>query len=154
MFKQSVTINSFKEFFIEKAIHACGITSIIFVILIFAFLAKEGFALFHYVTIKDFLLGEKWYPISDPPRFGIFPLILGSLYVTIGATFISVPIGIASAVYIAEVAPPRTKEILKSGIEILAAIPSVVIGFIGMTPLVPFFKNALNLPTRLTAFSG
>ena len=143
-----------KEFLIEKLIYLSGITSIIFVILIFVFLAKEGFSLFKKVGIGDFLFGQDWYPISEPPRFGILPMILGSLVVTLGATFISVPIGVASALYIAEVASPRTKEILKTGIEILAAIPSVVIGFIGMTTLVPFFKNALNLPTGLTAFSG
>lgn len=147
-------LKAFKEFLIEKLIYLCGIISILIVVLIFIFLAKEGFSLFKTVSLKDFLLGEKWYPISDPPSFGILPLILGSLFVTLGATVISVPIGVASAVYIAEIAPPRVKEILKSGIEILAAIPSVVIGFIGMTTLVPFTKQFLHLPTGLTAFSG
>ena len=147
-------LRKFKEFFIEKLIYLCGITSILIVILIFVFLVKEGFSLFKTVSFKDFLSGEKWYPISDPPSFGILPLILGSLFVTLGATLISVPIGVASAVYIAEVAPPRLKEILKSGIEVLAAIPSVVIGFIGMTTLVPFAKKFFHLPTGLTALSG
>lgn len=149
-----MTLKSFKEFLIEKLIYLCGIISIIIVVLIFVFLAKEGFSLFKTASLKGFLFGEKWYPISDPPSFGILPLILGSLFVTLGATIISVPIGVASAVYIAEIAPPRLKEILKSGIEILAAIPSVVIGFIGMTTLVPFTKQFLHLPTGLTAFSG
>jgi len=149
-----MTLKSVKEFVIEKLIYLCGIISILIVVLIFVFLAKEGFSLFKTVSLKAFLSGEKWYPISDPPSFGILPLILGSLFVTLGATIISVPIGVASAVYIAEIAPPRAKEILKSGIEILAAIPSVVIGFIGMTTLVPFTKQILHLPTGLTAFSG
>lgn len=149
-----MNLRAIKEFFIEKLIYLCGITSIVMVILIFVFLAKEGFSLFKTSSLKEFLLGEKWYPISDPPSFGILPLILGSLFVTLGATLISVPIGVASAVYIAEIAPPRLKEILKSGIEILAAIPSVVIGFIGMTTLVPFTKQFFHLPTGLTAFSG
>ncbi len=149
-----MTLKSIKEFFIEKLIYLCGIISILIVVLIFIFLAKEGFSLFKTASLKDFLFGEKWYPISDPPSFGILPLILGSLFVTLGATLISVPIGVASAVYIAEIAPPRVKEILKSGIEILAAIPSVVIGFIGMTTIVPFTKQFLHLPTGLTAFSG
>ena len=145
---------STREFCIEKLILLSGIMSIILVVLIFLFLAKEGFSIFKTVRVQDFLLGHKWYPISDPPQFGILPLILGSLFVTLGATIISVPIGVASAVYIAEVASPKTKEGLKTGIEILAAIPSVVIGFIVMTTLVPFIKNFLNLPTGLTAFSG
>lgn len=147
-------IKTIKEFVIEKTIYMCGIMSILIVFLIFLFLVKAGFSLFKDVNLADFLLGRKWYPISEPPKFGVLPLILGSLFVTIGATLISVPIGVASAVYIAEIAPPKTKEILKSGIEILAAIPSVVIGFIGMTTLVPFVKHVLNLPTGLTAFSG
>ena len=112
-----MTLKEIKEFCIEKIIYLCGFTSIIFVLLIFIFLAKEGFSLFKTVHISDFLTGRKWYPISDPPLFGILPLILGSFFVTIGATIISVPIGVASAVYIAEVAPPKLKEILKSGIE-------------------------------------
>ncbi len=147
-------LKNLKEFLIEKIILACGITSIVVVLLIFTFLAKEGLSLFQKISLFDFLLGRQWYPISDPAKFGILPLILGSLYVTLGATILSVPIGVASAVYIAEVASPRIKEILKSGIEILAAIPSVVLGFIGMTTLVPFVKNFFHLPTGLTAFSG
>ena len=143
-----------REQIIEKVIFFCGILSIILVILIFIFLAKEGFSLFKTVRLGDFLLGRRWYPISDPPQFGILPLLLGSLYVTIGATLIAVPIGVASAVYIAEIASGRVREILKSGIELLAAIPSVVLGFIGITTLVPFVRNNLNLPTGLTAFSG
>ncbi len=79
---------------------------------------------------------------------------MGSLFVTLGAALISVPIGVACAIYIAEVAPLRAKEILKAGIELLAAIPSVVLGFIGMVTLVPWIKTIFNLPTGLTALSG
>ena len=147
-------LKKLREFCIEKTIYLCGFTSIVFVLLIFIFLAKEGFSLFKTVSILDFLTGRKWYPISDPPSFGILPLILGSVFVTLGATFIAVPIGVASAIYIAEIASPKIKEILKSGIELLAAIPSVVVGFIGMTTIVPFVKTFLHLPTGLTAFSG
>ncbi len=149
-----MNLKSLKEQIIEKTIFLCGVTSVLFVVLIFIFLAKEGFALFKTVHPADFLTGRRWYPISDPPQFGILPLILGSLYVTFGATLISVPIGVASAVYISEIASSRVREVLKSGIELLAAIPSVVLGFIGITTLVPFMRNALNLPTGLTAFSG
>lgn len=154
MLSRQITLKGVKEFIIEKAISVSGITSIVIVLLIFVFLSKEGFSLFYTVSVKDFLFGEKWYPISSPPKFGILPLILGSFYVTMGAALISVPMGIASAVYIAEVAPPRIKEILKATIELLAAIPSVVLGFIGMMTLVPFVKKIFHLPTGLTAFSG
>ncbi|MFH1854096.1 MAG: phosphate ABC transporter permease subunit PstC [Candidatus Omnitrophota bacterium] len=143
-----------KEFIIEKLILICGVTSIFFVVLIFLFLLKEGLAIFKTVSPFKFLFGEKWYPISEPGQFGILPLILGSLMVTIGAAVISVPIGVACAVYIAEIAPTQIKEILKGGIELLAAIPSVVLGFIGMVTLVPLVKNIFHLPTGLTALSG
>ncbi len=143
-----------KEFIIEKLIFICGLASIFFVILIFLFLLKEGLAVFKAVTPLDFIFGKSWYPISEPPQLGILPLILGSLLVTAGAAIISIPIGVGCAIYIAEVAPAKTKEVLKAAIELLAAIPSVVLGFIGMVTLVPFIKKIFNLPTGLTALSG
>ncbi|MBF0122501.1 MAG: phosphate ABC transporter permease subunit PstC [Candidatus Omnitrophica bacterium] len=143
-----------KEFIIEKMILLCGLAAIFFVGLIFLFLLKEGLAVFKMVGPFDFLFGKSWYPISEPPKLGILPLIMGSLLVTLGAAIISIPIGVGCAVYIAEIAPGKTKEILKAGIELLAAIPSVVLGFIGMVTLVPLVKNLFHLPTGLTALSG
>jgi len=147
-------VRKLKEFIIEKLIFICGLASIFFVVLIFLFLLKEGLAVFKMVSPFQFLLGKNWYPISEPPQLGILPLILGSLLVTLGAAIISVPIGLGCAIYIAEVAPRKTKEVLKAGIELLAAIPSVVLGFIGMVTLVPWVKNIFKLPTGLTALSG
>jgi phosphate transport system permease protein len=149
-----MTLRKIKEFFIEKLILLCGLASIFFVALIFIFLLKEGVSVLKSVSLGKFLFGSKWYPISDPPQLGILPLILGSLLVTLGAAVISIPIGVGSAIYIAEVAPAKLKEILKAGIELLAAIPSVVLGFIGMVTLVPWVKNIFHLPTGLTALSG
>ena len=116
-----------KEFIIEKLILICGLASIFFVVLIFVFLLKEGLAVFNSVNPFKFLFGKSWYPISEPPQLGILPLILGSLLVTAGAAIISIPIGVGCAVYIAEIAPSKIKETLKAGIELLAAIPSVVL---------------------------
>ncbi len=143
-----------KEFVVESLIRLSGLASILFVILIFFFLLKEGLQLFLTHDVLGFLGGKKWYPISEPPDFGILPLILGSVLVTIGAAVISIPLGVAAAVYIAEVAPGSLKEFLKSGVEILAAIPSVVLGFIGIVTIVPWIKALFGLPTGLTAFSG
>jgi len=147
-------VRKLKEFVIEKLILICGIASIFFVVLIFLFLLKEGLALFKFVKPTEFLFGRSWYPISEPPQLGILPLILGSLLVTLGAAIISIPIGVGCAIYIAEIAPAKLKEVLKAGIEMLAAIPSVVLGFIGMVTLVPLVKNMFHLPTGLTALSG
>ena len=143
-----------KEFLIEKIIFISGSLSIVFVVLIFIFLIKEGILFFKYVQFKDFIAGKNWYPISNPAQFGMLPLILGSLLVTLGAMIISIPLGVACALYIAEVVNPKLKDLLKTGVELLAAIPSVVIGFIGMVTLVPLVKNIFHLPTGLTALSG
>lgn len=143
-----------KEFIIEHLILASGIIIIVFVILIFAFLLKEGLAFFKVCKISDFIFGKFWYPISSPPKFGVLSMIVGSLLVTLGAAIISVPIGIASALYISEVAHSKIKDFLKSGIELLAAIPSVVLGFVGIVTLVPFVKKLFHIPTGLTALSG
>ena len=142
------------EFIIEKLVFISGLASILFVILIFVFLLKEGLSLFATTNLFSFLLGRNWYPISDPPQFGILPLILGSLLVTFGAIVIAVPLGLAAAIYVAEVAPIRLRDTLKSGIELLAAIPSIVLGFIGIVTLAPFLKNIFNLPSGLTALAG
>lgn len=142
------------EAVIEKTIFLCGVASILFVILIFAFLLKEGISFFKEISFGKFIGARYWYPISEPPQFGILPLILGSLMVTLGAIIVSVPLSITAAFYISEVAPLKIKDILKAGIEMLAAIPSVVLGFIGMVTLVPWIKKAFHLPTGLTALSG
>ena len=142
------------EFVIEKAILLSGLASIVFVVLIFTFLAKEGYKTFAHVSLGDFLGGRKWHPISTPPKFGILPLICGSVAVTLGAAALAIPFGVASAIYIAEVAPPRVREVLKTGIELLAAIPSVVLGFVGMLVVAPFLRQLFDLPTGQTALAG
>jgi len=147
-------LRTVKEFVIEKLVFLSGVASVVFVALIFIFLLKEGISVFREIAPGAFLGGKFWYPVSDPPKLGILPLILGSLLVTAGAIALAVPLGIAAAFYIAEVAPRRLRDILKSIIEILAAIPSVVLGFIGMITLVPFIKNIFGLPTGLTAAAG
>jgi len=142
------------DFIIEKLVFLSGIASIIFVILIFIFLIKEGLSLFSQVSVQSFLFGVNWYPISDPPQFGIVPLLLGSFFVTFGAIVIAVPMGLAAAIYISEFAPRWFANVLKTGIELLAAIPSIVLGFIGIVTLAPFLKTVFRLPSGLTALAG
>ena len=144
----------FREGCIEGLIRISGISSIVIVVLILLFLLREGFALFQSVPLGDFLMGQRWNPISEPPRFGILPLLLGSAAVTAGAAVFSVPVGVASALFISEIAKGWVKETLKTGIELFAAIPSVVLGFIGMTVLAPLIRQAFHLPTGLTALAG
>jgi phosphate transport system permease protein len=96
----------------------------------------------------------EWYPTSDPPSFGIFPLIFGSLIVTILATSIAVPLGVMAAIYISEIAPQSIKEILKSVIELLAGLPSVVLGFFGMVVVAPWLQDTFDLPTGLNIINA
>lgn len=106
-------------------------------------------------SVKSFFLGREWYPTSAPSaQFGILPLILGTIWVTIGAILIAIPLGLATAIYISEVASSRTRSILKPTIELLAGIPSVVYGFFGLVVLVPFLQKVLNLPVGETALAG
>lgn len=139
------------EKFIYWAIRISGYSAILFVIAIFLYLLREGLPAFSEVPLSN-LLSERWYPNED--LFGLLPLLGGSLVVIIGATVIAVPIGICTAVYIAEVAPPWAREILKPIVEVLAGIPSVVLGFFGIVILAPYLRRALDLPTGLTALAG
>jgi len=142
------------EYIIESCIRLSGLLVIIFVFLIFLFLLNDSLALFRQYHLVDFLAGRKWLPISEPPRFGIVPLLLGSIYVTAGAIVICVPLGVGAAMFIAEIAPKFLKHVLKSLVEILASIPSVVLGFIGIVWLGPFLRNTLGLDTGMCGLTG
>ncbi len=142
------------EWGIEGLIKLSGIVSIILVGLIFIFLLKEGISVFKIVNPINFILGKEWHPVSKPPDFGILSLILGSFAVTLGAAIIALPLGVTSAIFIAEVTTGKTKEMLKIGIEFLAAIPSVVIGFVGIVVLAPVIQKVFDLPTGLTVLTG
>lgn len=107
------------------------------------------------ITPGEFFGGTKWYPTSTPaPIFGLIPLLLGTLLVSIGAIVLSLPFGLAVAIYMAEIADKRTRSLLKPIIELLAGIPSVVYGFFGLVVIVPLIQRSLNLPVGETAFAG
>ncbi|MEN1760038.1 phosphate ABC transporter permease subunit PstC [Anoxynatronum sibiricum] len=146
--------NRLSEFIIERIIFILGMTSIVILALIFIFLISSGFSVFRDVPLIDFLTGRFWYPNSVNPQFGILPLILGSLWVTAGAILISVPIGVGCAIFIAEVAPPKTRTTLKVIIEFLSAIPSVVLGFIGIVVLSNWVRLSFDLSSGFTLLTG
>lgn len=146
---QMPRINS--ESFVTGIIKVTGYSAIIFVILIFYFLLSEGIQVFGEVPFSEFFQ-VRWYPIED--YYGLLPLLVGSLIVTIGALIIAVPLGLLTAIYIAEVASRRTKEILKPLIELLGGFPSVVLGFLGLLILSQYLREILSLPTGLSALTG
>ena len=139
------------DFAIESFIRVLGFSSIGFVVLIFLFLLREGLPVFFEVPPAN-LLGTRWYPTFD--LFGTLPLVLGSILITLVATIIALPLGVATAVFVREVSPNWVREILKPIIEVLAGIPSVVLGFLGMTMVAPIIRETLGAPTGLTAFTG
>lgn len=146
--------NRLLEFIIEKIIFILGITSILIMIFIFYFLISNGINLFKEITLREFLFGTEWYPNSSNPRYGILPILTGSLMVTFGAIIISIPIGIASAIFIAEVAPSKLRNILKIIIEFLSAIPSVVLGFLGIVLLSNWIRISFALSSGFTILTG
>jgi phosphate transport system permease protein len=142
------------EKFIESWIFLSSFLAIVVLLGIIALLLKEGLPIFSDTPPWEFFFGTKWYPVSEPPTFGIMPFFISTLWVTVVATAISVPIGIACAAYLSEVAPPRLRETVKPIIELLAGFPSVVMGFIGLMLLSPIVQSAFNLNTGLSGLTA
>ncbi len=142
------------ENFIKILLLIVAMSALVFLAGIVVVLITQGTPILKYVSIKDFFFGMRWYPTHGEPEFGILPMIYGSLIVTIGALIFATPLGIMSALYIAEVAPHWLKETLKPIIELLAGIPSVVYGLFGALFIAPLVQKTFNLPTGLTAFSA
>lgn len=138
-----------KEILIRGIFALFAFASVLILSLIVVFLFREGIPIFNKISLSDFLFGKEWYPTFDPPSYGIWPLIVGSVIVTVFSCLIAVPLGVLSAVYIAEIAPAAIKDVTKSIIELLAGIPSVVLGFFGMVVLAPFMQETFDLPTGL-----
>ena len=116
---------------------------------------KSKIATIDNISPKTFLLGKEWLPTASPAvQLGVLPLILGTLYVSIVAILIALPIGLATAIYIAEVAHPKTRAIYKPMIELLAGIPSVVYGFFGLIVIVPLIQKIFNVPVGETGLAG
>ncbi len=143
-----------KDNIIKYLFFLCALVSVLVLGLIVYFLFIEGIPIFKVVSFKDFLFGKYWYPTSDPPSFGILPLFLGSIYVTGLSSVFSIPLGVLTAIYLAEIASPKTRSIIKPIIELLAALPSVVIGFFGMVVVAPFLQKYLDLDTGLNMFNA
>jgi len=144
----------FKENLYRWIFTIIAFASLVFLLGIVIVLFKEALPIFKKVKVLEFIFGKYWYPTYQPPEFGIFPLIMASLWVSIGAMLVCIPLGVGSALYLNELASPRQKAILKPLIEILASIPSVVYGFFGMVVLAPFLQNLFNLPTGLCALTA
>ena len=142
------------EKFIEGGIVLAGLLAIIVLLGIIILLLKEGLPIFLNTSPWDFLFGTRWYPVSEPPTFGIMPFFVATMMVTLVATAIAVPVGVGCAAYLAEVAPAKVRETAKPIIELLAGIPSVVMGFIGLMLLSPLVQSIFDLDTGLSGLTA
>ncbi len=144
----------FRELAVRWWMRFCASTSILIVALIFIFLLREAYPLLGESGLGS-LLNGRWAPVSPKhPSFGLGPLFTGSMLVTLLATLFAIPFGVCGAVFISELAGPKEREFLKPFIELLASIPSVVIGFFGLIVLAPLVREVFHLQTGLTALTG
>ncbi|MDD5015035.1 MAG: phosphate ABC transporter permease subunit PstC [Atribacterota bacterium] len=143
-----------KEKIIKNIFFLSSLTSIFFLLGISLILFKEGLPLFREIDLKSFLWGKSWYPTYSSPEFGLLPLLLGSLWTTLGALIIAVPLGVSAAIYISELATPKTKDYLKLTIEMLTGVPSVIYGFLGIVVLGPWLQNLLDLTVGLCVLTA
>ncbi len=140
---------SFMESTVEKVLLISALLSVISVVFITVFIFKEGLPLFRAVNPLEFLFSSKWAPTGEPPQYGILPFIMGSIWITIGALIISVPIGLAVGIFMAEMAIGKMAEILRSVVELLAGIPSVIYGLFGYIAISPVVRRLFDSPTGL-----
>ncbi len=132
----------------------CGFVSIAFVIIITVFLVISGIPAIREIGLVKFLLGKVWASTAQTPSYGILPFILTSVYGTFGAMVIGVPIGILCAAYIAKMASYRVGEWMKTAVELLAGIPSVIYGLVGMIIVVPYLRETFHLPDGATLLAA
>jgi phosphate transport system permease protein len=143
-----------KETLIKAVWFICAIFAIVTIFFILLFLLYDGYPIFIQEGLLDFIFGMTWNPTGSDPSYGIFPLIVDTLLVTVGAMVIAVPLGIGSAIYIAELAPPRVKHVAKPAIELLAGIPSVVFGFFGLIVLTDWIRATFEVPSGESWLAG
>ena len=147
-----------KKRVLENVIHGIflvlGMITVGFVLLITIYLVLSGIPAIREIGIFKFFFGNEWDPTTSEPSYGILPFILTSIYGTAGAMVIGVPIGFLTAVYLAKLAPKKVKAVMESVVSLLAGIPSVVYGLVGMIVLVPRIRNLFNIPDGASLFAA
>lgn len=145
-------VRKFKDNFMKNFLFGIGVSNILIIFMIFIFIFVNGLKFFKTSNFSDFILGDRWISLSG--LYGILPLLVGSFWVTIIAVLIAVPLGILTAIYIAEYAPTKIKNSIKIIIEVMSAIPSVVLGFIGLYVVSTIIKSFFNITSGLTGLTG
>ena len=132
----------------------CGFLAVAFVILITGFLFTSGMPAIGEIELYDFLFGTEWASTASTPSYGILPFILTSVYGTLGAIIIGVPLGLMCAIFVAKMANDKIGKLVRSSVDLLSGIPSVVYGLVGMIIIVPMVREAFNLPDGANLFSA
>ena len=140
------------EVFMNLLFFVCGLIAVVFVLFISIYLIVSGLPAIREIGLVDFLFGTEWASTAAEPKVGILPFILTSIYGTAGAIVLGVPVGFMTAVFLAKVAPPRLASLVRPAVDLLAGIPSVVYGLIGMMVLVPAVRVAFHLPDGASLF--
>ena len=143
-----------KEKSVRVTLTALAGSSLLALAGIVIFLFMEGLPLFSEYSFFDFLFGSLWYPTEEPGLFGIFPMLVASLAVTVLSSLLAVPMGVLTAVYLTEIAHPNVRRVIKPFVELLAALPSVVLGFLGMVVLAPFLQDFMDADTGLNLLNA
>lgn len=147
-----------KKQFMENAIHGIflilGLITVGCVLLITVYLVISGIPAIRKIGVLNFLFGKKWASTAAQPQYGIFPFILTSIYGTAGAIVLGVPIGFMTAVYLAKIAPLKIKNVIETAVSLLAGIPSVVYGLVGMMVLVPGIRIVFHIPDGASLFAA
>ena len=144
--------------YMEKSMNVvftiCGFLAVGFVILITGFLCVSGTPAIGKIGIIDFLFGTEWASTASPPSYGILPFILTSVYGTFGAIIIGVPLGLMCAIFVAKMANDKVSKVVRTSVDLLSGIPSVVYGLVGMIIIVPLVREVFNLPDGANLFSA
>ena len=142
----------------ENAIHGIflvlGLITVGCVLLITVYLVISGIPAIRKIGVLKFLFGKKWASTAAQPQYGILPFILTSIYGTAGAIVIGVPVGFLTAVYLSKIAPPKVKTVIETAVSLLAGIPSVVYGLVGMMGLVPGIRTLFHIPDGASLFAA
>ena len=150
--KKAKRAKGFVETFMNGVFFVAGMTAIFCVLLITVYMFVAGLPAIRQIGLKDFLLGQVWASTAAEPKYGILPFILTSFFGTLGAVILGVPVGLLTSVFLSKMAPARLGKLVSSAVELLAGIPSVVYGLIGMMVLVPAVRKAFDLPDGASLF--
>ncbi len=143
-----------KELLVHGIFLVIGASGVLILTLIFLFLIIEGLPIFDVISVRDFIFGTEWYPTDIDPDYGIFPLIVGSACVVALASAMAIPLGVCTAIYLAEIAHPKVRAVLKPIVELIEGLPTVVIGFFGMVVVAPLLQDLFGLYTGLNMFNA